>query len=1072
MTNGYLFPDEETLLVALNAGWIPEETSVAPATWQRYDVSPRTGQQTPNGLLVAPDQPLPAAARKQLRKAGIVCDIPFSKTVATNAVSCWPELVVPRPNRSAGIDSATVLFEMRPDDIAEVAAEILRLGCPRQELRMLPRRALIRAIEAPFFTIARALDRENGLHVFRGTGRVFVELGFDHPLAARIAVPADTILLIRGSGDWVFLPDGPFEDLGAYIDLQVPGAPRMLETAPDLPRIPIQLRLARASRHADATAFALPASDEMRLHAFLRTVPESVIDSMLFAVTKDPDRILLRARPGHVATSPFDTAEPFAAHPLVPQVLLPTASTLEPPVRREHLAELLAPRHGELAFVRPHETGGISVERVQESAFLPLHRYVDWIVDRAEALDTWKESATFSFNIALNADEPAPALDKKERERKDGGGGGGSGGGGGGGGGSIVEKKATRKRSSTAAELAVTPMPKPTEAAAALAEAEAAFLAIDGPPDDPARMPLFTRMGELLTALDRKREAVLCFNRVVWDGDELDAREAAARWVGGSAQKTLDAVLKVASPTADDARTFVAALAAGATGQPHALARWLERNADSLDVRSLWLGWLAISRLSGGDRLALARARDTILGRMSRGLSVERDVPTFLRFMHSGAGGLGRNADRLAKELEAFHGRLATASRSRSPVEAKAELTKAYQSMLVAYGLARLGAGDRAATLARQGSALLDAKDPVHGFLIAAFNARIAQAGEGSNSTALPPPVAAQLDGIERFLRYKVDRLRQGSTILEPMERLDPIAAFQKADADPRGDRFKGLRGMTDMRQLHASLERLLDAANIGSEHAERARIYDGVCDFLPELGESVAIPMLRRMHGATAGIDQLPLVALLGKMASVAGHFGDTTTVNQLVGDILPLIAAIDSGGASDIAEVVAHALRALRRVGLRDEASRLLQAVAAKATGGDIGHIVARVYVAGGLAYLGQHNEAQPGLTGAVEHIANNNAPVTDRVTLARALARAAGSLREEVAASVLRSMEEALPRITDSYNTNSHFCLSALHFTESIVLGYANEELAVGDLGRRYLDEDEHLIRRKIQRDLAQV
>jgi len=39
---------------------------------------------------------------------------------------------------------------------------------------------------------------------------------------------------------------------------------------------------------------------------------------------------------------------------------------------------------------------------------------------------------------------------------------------------------------------------------------------------------------------------------------------------------------------------------------------WLEQHSDRLDVRSLWLGHLSLSRRVGGDALQLARARDRI----------------------------------------------------------------------------------------------------------------------------------------------------------------------------------------------------------------------------------------------------------------------------------------------------------------------------------------------------------------------------------------------------------------------------------------------------------------------------
>ena len=55
-------------------------------------------------------------------------------------------------------------------------------------------------------------------------------------------------------------------------------------------------------------------------------------------------------------------------------------------------------------------------------------------------------------------------------------------------------------------------------------------------------------------------------------------------------------------------------------------------------------------------------------------------------------------------------------------------------------------------------------------------------------------------------------------------------------------------------------------------------------------------------------------------------------------------------------------------------------------------------------------------------------------------------------------------------DKFSTNSHFSLSTIAFMEALVLGYARSDLALGELGRRWLDEDEYLVRRRIHRDIG--
>ena len=67
-------------------------------------------------------------------------------------------------------------------------------------------------------------------------------------------------------------------------------------------------------------------------------------------------------------------------------------------------------------------------------------------------------------------------------------------------------------------------------------------------------------------------------------------------------------------------------------------------------------------------------------------------------------------------------------------------------------------------------------------------------------------------------------------------------------------------------------------------------------------------------------------------------------------------------------------------------------------------------------------------------------------------------------------LADLTSQLRDITDSYGTNSHYCLSVLNFVESLVLGITSDDLALGEAGRRFVEDDEHLIRRRLHRDLG--
>ncbi len=94
----------------------------------------------------------------------------------------------------------------------------------------------------------------------------------------------------------------------------------------------------------------------------------------------------------------------------------------------------------------------------------------------------------------------------------------------------------------------------------------------------------------------------------------------------------------------------------------------------------------------------------------------------------------------------------------------------------------------------------------------------------------------------------------------------------------------------------------------------------------------------------------------------------------------------------------------------------------------------------------------------------------PLPERLSLCRALARTFAAFPAETALAGLKRLErEELPKMTDSFNTNSHFCLAVIHFLESLISAHASDDLALGPKVQLWLDEEEYLVRRRIHRDM---
>src|SRR5205085_7727617 len=118
-------------------------------------------------------------------------------------------------------------------ELSRLVIEILRLGNDRQGFRWLEGmgseespRALLRVVGPPFYTLLRAMDRIGGAKApvafLERSPRVWVELGYSHPLIGQIKAPSGKILLIRPPRMWTLLEDAPYRDVYEILEFTLP----------------------------------------------------------------------------------------------------------------------------------------------------------------------------------------------------------------------------------------------------------------------------------------------------------------------------------------------------------------------------------------------------------------------------------------------------------------------------------------------------------------------------------------------------------------------------------------------------------------------------------------------------------------------------------------------------------------------------------------------------------------------------------------------------------------------------------------------------------------------------------
>jgi hypothetical protein len=1084
----FLFPNEEALRVALTSGLVPPEVQAAAAVMHRDD---------DGGVRVTPATPLPDAVAKTLKDAGVTLEP--GKPAGAVKIDCWAQAVRPRWFGEPDQVPPLVLFSLpKGARTLDLAAELLRLGCDRQELRFTPNdvevAAWVRVVGPPYYTLARILDQSAGMRAFvptpAGQSRVWTELGFEHPLVQVLKPGGKELLLIYGDGRWLRIPDERWTDLYQLVDLALPVASVAVPASPPPERLSVTLRLGWCTPQKQPLLWVLRKDAAREMDALVQSLPDVVAERLLFAASGDT--VIVTARAG--TETPPELVLPSESYvPLAgfQNLFLPADRLIEPPLRRERLRDLLAPDPERLFWLAPDAEGpAFTLESIARDAFQPLSEWIDYIVhSNAPALEPWVRSATFEFEPyesigaewgAAPPEEPPPEPEPRHaqgRQRQSG------------------PETDIRVPAPTRERAAKAP-PAPVEALRLtsfsaseeekrLAAVERTFLESKAPSDDPSRQQLWLEMAQIQTRLGRGREAGLCWTRALWELPADDTSllgqwlEAEAHLRGTPSTGLAAALLTRTRPSRDETRALTAcvvqvAATPGLAGtlDPHAAQIWLDTHDDDLDVRSLWLARVSLARLAGGDQLGLTRAHDRVMARLQRGLSLEREVPAFLRFSSrttsdlAGAGQLVQTLEKLLKKFE-------STTRKRSPVEARPELTRAYVRFAFAYGMARLGNAERARSLRTEAVQALEAKDPVHGFLSRAYGARIDQALEALPlGTPLPVPIAAELDKLEPYPRYVVEQIRELSTILEPHESTDAFSGYVRTHAgagDMRGPEFAGLRGLTDTDQIGREVERLVALA-VSATDENRQRLFEGVLDFLPSLPEPRAAAQISILARSLGPFAPAARASVTEKLLRAVGYLGRRDLAEPLITGLAQVLSQLSDAEATQLAQTIGRVLRSLRRVGMHDRAADLVEQLLKRVTGTTHPALVARMHLAGGLASLGRAQEATP-IFDATLAMLRGDLESRFRGPLTRAYCLAAAQTNPTFAIERVPPAADKLAVVTDSLGLNQYMCTSVVSLMESLVLGLASEELELGEAGRRWLDDDEYLIRRRVHRELRE-
>jgi len=603
---------------------------------------------------------------------------------------------------------------------AELVSEHLELG--RDQLRYAPVRGeelglrlLLEVSEPSWFILERWAPRHDRVRAFRrlsgtlGPRRVFLEWGYEHPLESALIDPADedVLLLIDREGRHLSARQDHFADVGDALALD----PATLETEELVPgeepeRIAVPLRLEGRVTPLDPELWLLPIGQRERLEQLLTQTPEEELRNLMVACLSDAAgerffavREVLTGRAPRLLPLGSEAYAPMAG---LPNLLVPCDLVVAPPLSNDRYARAFGLTPGALTILAERGEGDAArllVRRIEERAFQPIERIVDFVVD-ADAERVEQVVLAAPFDLGEFAEEDLVPAAVEERPRRE-------------------TPPAPQPDREPARDAGPTRPARPRERGllqriAGLfgpGEEEAA----QAPPTeaDPRRQEIaalqerivleeatpsdWWRLSVLLQADDQPDDALLAAENALWDlrGDEADEalRELAGLFgqPGASPQTTADLYQRLFAY-----RSEVASIAGGA-GQAEryraateAVYALLHEWEGRLRKKSRWLLWSLVLRETR-DAIEEERQREDLLSELVlRGIE-EREVPPFVRrvlldyYGHKAATGSG------AAEALAF---LEGAQRYAASLDHPALRAEALAH--VAWALAELGEPQRA----------------------------------------------------------------------------------------------------------------------------------------------------------------------------------------------------------------------------------------------------------------------------------------------------------------------------------------------------------------------------------------
>ena len=972
------FPNADALRLVAASSILPDAVLMAPAS---------VASLPDRRVLVRSSVKVSKAAATELSKLGVTGASGFPDDAVD--VSCWPE-ALPLVRREIEVPAAqtAVIFECTDASVlGDLVAELLRLGNDRLGVRRVDGEGtnlLLRAVGPPYYTVLRATDRNDGDATIRAfterSPRVWVELGWAHPLESRLKPGEGEWLWLAAGRAWQAISEAPFRDIYDVLQFELPASRDEIAIAPPGDPITVSLKLT-ANHGTEPAEFWVLRNDAIAVfQEFVQQADERRLTGLRFAVGESATGdtlVILRwlSQRGDPPILELPAACAYRSHPGLKSVYVPLGERLQPSLRRDVLRNLFLPDGDRLVWLHPTGGGGFRPEAIDEAAFRPLDAWIEYVVDaNRETIRAWIEATRFDYEqFACVDDTPRPP--KAPRDRKD-------------------------KKSNEPSEPQATAVADPIEGVVMLSRPKDASEGIEVPSNGPSRRDgrrielakerdrlqkqlldaggegteLWLSLARVNAKLGDGDEAALCWTHAFWSTSNPPS-EWAAEWrsldlpdISDRRSREESAVHWTrANPTAGDVRrTAVLALdlaldpTAWMAKERPALLKFLTLHEDRLPIRLAWLAHSALHRAGLADELAQARLYDRLLLRLlERGLNAEIDLPFFLR-----TDGV-EDSERLRAVRERAHDLRAAIQNwievGSKPTYAKpgeqSHSSAQYVDLLFAYAFARLGESQAAGTLldrARSDLDRLSRREPAGlaaDFLGPAFRYRIDRALEGKGASGpLPAELREIKDGLlrqsqgrlntpEGTAHYACSRFLEHSRVLEPVERENAFLPVMRSSLDGSLKELSKLHRERNADVIVRRIREICDESGFAWSATSRPfqpnhlGIYLECLLLVRRCPSAFAEPFLQRLPQAIAApIDGATDLyrkrgQILERAMFLAGHFEWKHRLVELARTMVEAFRqSTDDQRFELLAEPCSVGVRTMRRFGLKEELDRLL--------------------------------------------------------------------------------------------------------------------------------------------------